>query len=94
MILFQESLLQLITDLNTYPGAKIIVGDFNDNLFTSKSLLKLIEQHQYRQLVTFPTTDANTLIDHVYIKNAQYQINVELVPTYYSHHNVVFISIA
>jgi len=79
--------------MNTFPGGKIIMGDFNDNLLKSKTIHTLFEKHNYNQLVDFSTTDANTLIDHVYTKNVRFHVSVELLSTYYSHHNAILIHI-
>ena len=85
--LFNENVLHLIDEMNTFPGGKIIMGDFNDNLLNSKTIQKLFEKHNYNQLVDFSTTDANTLIDYVYTNNVRFHLSVELLSTYYSHHN-------
>ena len=89
--LFKEHLLHLIAELDTFPGGKIILGDFNENLLTSKTIQTVFQKHHYIQLVDFSTTDANTIIDHVYTKDVQFQISLELLSTYYSHHNAILI---
>ena len=47
----------------------IVCGDFNIDLIDASSdhqLLRLMERHGFRQLVTQATTDYGSLLDHVY----------------------------
>ena len=69
------------------------MGDFHDNLLTSKKIQAVCEQHHYRQWFDFSTTDANTIIYYVYTKDIQFQISLEVLSTYYSHHNAILIHI-
>ena len=48
----------------------------------------------FSQLITFPTTEGGTTIDHVYVYGIQQnEINVSLLPTYYSYHDAVIVKI-
>jgi len=65
------------------------MGDFNENIFNSvTTVLKVMESHGYRQSVTDGTTEAGTLIDHVYVKGVDPK-SVHVLPTYYSYHEAV-----
>ncbi|XP_006822000.1 uncharacterized protein LOC102807333, partial [Saccoglossus kowalevskii] len=66
--IFRESLLVLVEELDKQQGGTIIMGDFNQNIFVSSSIMKLLQEHGYRQCVCQGTTEAGTLIDHVYVK--------------------------
>lgn len=66
------------------------MGDFNEDILTSSSIGKLMEVHGYSQHVQCPTTEKGTLIDHVYIKDAE-NVTIEIVSTYYSYHKAVIV---
>lgn len=68
--IFCSHFKHLIDKVEEYPGTKLIMGDFNDNAFTSSSVVHLMAKHHYVQSVCYPTTEKGTLIDHVYIKDA------------------------
>lgn len=47
----------------------IVLGDFNDDLLptpSSSKLLRLMSSRGFSQLVTMPTTDSGSLLDHIY----------------------------
>ncbi|VDI54290.1 Hypothetical predicted protein [Mytilus galloprovincialis] len=46
----------------------------------------------FRQLVSSPTTEGGTLIDHVYVKGCL-DTQVAIIPTYYSYHEALKIVI-
>ena len=71
----------------------IIFGDFNQNISKGSSSVKqLMERNGFQQMVTKATTDSGTLIDHVYTKGVD--VNVRVIPTYYSYHQALEISIS
>jgi len=90
--MFRQQLLQVIEEMEKHPGQKVIMGDFNEDIFTSSSVVKLMESHGYSQQVQNPTTEKGTLIDHVYTK-AMEGISVDVVQTYYSFHQAIVISL-
>ncbi|XP_041931843.1 uncharacterized protein LOC121695246 [Alosa sapidissima] len=55
--MFREQLLQVIFELEKHPGRKLIMGDFNEDIFVSSTILKLLEQHGYNQHVQAATTE-------------------------------------
>ena len=77
--------------MNSRKGGKIIMGDFNENVFKSTTILQLFQKYGYKQIVTTATTDEGTLIDHVYVKGIS--VDIDVMPTYYSHHNALYITI-
>jgi hypothetical protein len=60
----------------------VILGDFNVNWMASDQRQPLynvmIEDNSYQQLISSPTTDYNTLIDHVYTNITDEQITVDI----------------
>ena len=72
----------------------VFVGDFNIDLMKD-GVLPPRPFRNYFQAITEPTTDNETLIDHIYIKArpAVYDFLASVLPTYYSYHRPVFIAI-
>lgn len=92
---FHQNLDMLLKVLLKMTGQKIIMGDFNENLLsTTKSTPKLMEENGYHQLVTFPTTENGTLIDHVYTNIPLTQLQVLPLPTYFSYHEAITLTLA
>ena len=93
--LFLEELYQVLIsvpheDVNT---STIVLGDFNqDILKTNSSINDFMSKQGFAQIVSHPTTDGDTLIDHVYL-HGNLQISVEIIQTYYSYHNMVSLRI-
>ena len=87
--LFLSYLKQLLEVLKQTPGNKIVLGDFNENLFMSTSTQALMEECGYQQFVTFPTTESGTLIDHVYSTLPVTEMETNPLPTYYSYHDAI-----
>lgn len=84
--------MQVIFKLENHPGKKLIMGDFNEDIFVSSTIAKLLDQHGYSQFVQTGTTEKGTLIDHVYCKGAG-DVAVDVVPTYFSFHEAILISL-
>ncbi|XP_071153509.1 uncharacterized protein [Mytilus edulis] len=79
-----------LEDVNT---STIVLGDFNqDILKTNSSIKEFMAIQGFAQIVSKPTTDGDTLIDHVYL-NGNLKISVEVMQTYYSYHNMVSLRI-
>ena len=73
----------------------IILGDFNEDIFDKPDspLLILMQNNGFSQLVSYPTTDRGTVIDHIYINippRTCTNILFDAVDTYYSDHDTVF----
>ena len=66
------------------------MGDFNEDIFVLSTITNLLEQHGYSQHVHTATTEKDTLIDHVYCKDAG-DVTVEVVPTYFSFHEAILL---
>ena len=94
MSLFKENLGKLLDWLNTVSKTIAIMGDFNDNILKSSSISKFVTEKGFIQYVTEPTTEKGTLIDHVYVKTTQYDVNSVVLPTYFSDHEGIVCSFA
>ena len=75
----------------------IILGDFNINYFNNKDmepLTLLMESLHYVQIVKIPTFISGSLLDHIYIKEAN-KANVDnsVISVYYSDHDAVGIRV-
>lgn len=92
---FLMNLEMLLQELDNKTDDKVVMGDFNENLFASDvSVLKLMEQYGYHQSVDFPTTENATLIDHVYSKLHRSKIQAKPMPIYYSYHEAISLNIS
>ncbi len=90
MPLFRENLINLINNMNRLPGGKIIVGDFNENIFNKSSLHDVMQHFDFTQIVEKATTENGTLIDHVYAKDVDLnEIQIDIMPTYFSCHECI-----
>ncbi|XP_071145215.1 uncharacterized protein [Mytilus edulis] len=92
---FLEELHELLFSLpqENENTSTIVLGDFNqDILKKNSSIEQFMSKQGFAQIVTNPTTDGNTLIDHVYL-HGNLQISVEVIQTYYSYHNMVSLNI-
>ena len=89
---FLSSLEEKIKAVDIFNGRKIILGDFNDDIFKSDKLVRFMERHNYRQCVKSSTTEKDTLIDHIYVKDIKNEI-INIIPCYFSFHEIINISI-
>ncbi|XP_067257297.1 uncharacterized protein [Chanodichthys erythropterus] len=88
--LFRERLITLINQINCLPGGKIILGDFNENLFSNSTIHDVMQHFGFTQIVEKPTTENGTLIDHVYIKDIDLdKLTIDIMPTYFSYHDCI-----
>ncbi|XP_072052002.1 uncharacterized protein [Amphiura filiformis] len=69
---------------------KVLVGDFNRNLFKETILPAF---RQYHQVISNSTTAKGTLLDHIYVKPKPKQYQASVMTTYYSYHQPTFIAI-
>ena len=71
----------------------IVVGDFNENLFTSNPIIcSYFQQRNFQQHASEATTQNDTLLDHIYTYNA-HSCHVGKLSTFYSYHDPNYISI-
>ena len=74
----------------------IILGDFNEDLLSTGSssrLLALMSSRRFLQLVKLPTIDSGSLLDIYYNGTIVDTSFVDVVDTYYSDHDAVYLSL-
>ena len=70
-----------------------IVGDINEDIaLTSDSAAQHLKVHGFIQMVTKPTCNSGTLLDHVYV-TSKVAITTDVNDCYYSDHDYVLCSI-
>ncbi|XP_046348179.2 uncharacterized protein LOC124128768 [Haliotis rufescens] len=90
--IFRKHLLQLVQELDKHSARSIIMGDFNENVFSSSSIQTLMESNGFTQIVSESTTESGTLIDHVYVRGLE-NVLVHILPTYYGYHEAIEIKL-
>ena len=75
----------------------IILGDLNINFYNSKDMVpltSLMESLNYVQIVDKPSFISGSLLDHVYIRQAnKANVHASVVSLYYSDHDAVRITV-
>ena len=92
--LFLSSMKHVIAFVKDRYEKIIILGDFNEDSKSIGPIQECMSANGFSQLVTFPTTEGGTTIDHVYVYGIQQnEIHVSLLPTYYSYHDAVVVKL-
>ncbi|XP_033967886.2 uncharacterized protein [Pseudochaenichthys georgianus] len=90
MTQFKTNMPQLTNALNATSNNIVMLGDFNQDLLKSTSMSTFMTTLGYSQLVSEPTTEKGTLIDHVYLTNTSpYLGETTVKPMYFSTHEAV-----
>lgn len=92
MSLFKGNLGKLLDFLEPINSTIVVLGDFNDNIFKSSTICKFMTERGFVQRVTQSTTEKGTLIDHVYVKTAHYNVEAIVLPTHFSDHEGILCS--
>ena len=73
----------------------IVLGDFNEDMSSNRNspLVALMTNNGFTQHVKYPTMDRGTMIDLVFVKNLSLPITIDVKDTYYSDHDIVFLTI-
>ena len=80
----------------------LLLGDFNDNIANDhvSNLTAFILSHVFKQYVSQPTTDAGSLLDHIYLKicddnfnvGIDHNVMIDVHDVYYSDDDAVFLT--
>ena len=89
-----NTILQCVTNECTHV---ILFGDFNENLMdksNKKPIYDFLTSLDYIDLINvnptnIPTTEGGTCIDHIYISKNMKDIEVCIMPIYYSYHEML-----
>ena len=92
--LFKQNVGKLLDWLNPISNNIVIMGDFNDNILKQSSICKFMGLKGFTQHVTQETTEMGTLIDHVYVKTTQFNVECAVMPTYFSDHEGIVCSLS
>ena len=87
MCFMTETLSQMnISDIPCF-----ILGDFNEDLLVKPNspLLTLMACYGFSQLVTKPTTNNGSLLDHIYTNKSSDFFQLFISDTYYSDHDII-----
>ncbi|KAK3088416.1 hypothetical protein FSP39_018892 [Pinctada imbricata] len=91
--LFLERLAEITSILTVKNDPCIVMGDFNENIFKNNGKIQsFMISKNFRQVVTSPTTENGTLIDHVYVSE-NLDVTTKIIPTYYSDHEAVHVHV-
>lgn len=85
---FLENFQQVLNSINNKSVNTIIMGDFNEDAKQNGSIQRFFKNQNYKQHVNFTTTEAGTILDHVYV-SGEIQVDVRQLPTYFSYHDAV-----
>lgn len=70
----------------------VCLGDFNEDARSAGPIQTFMTNKSFNQIVHCNTTEGATTLDHVYL-SAPLQAAVEILPTYYSYHDVLLVNI-
>lgn len=90
ILLFKQYLGKLLDWLNPISNTIVVMGDFNEDILKRPSICKFMGEKGYNQHVTQETTEKGTLIDHVYVKTTQYDVECSVMSTYFSDHEAIW----
>ncbi|KAK6181795.1 hypothetical protein SNE40_009579 [Patella caerulea] len=94
--LFITYLQKLLDELDDFGGSVMIMGDFNEDILKGKAgIQQCMERNFYKQCVTEITTDGNTILDLIFVKNFNVSnLKLRILQTYFSYHNAISIGIS
>ncbi|KAK3100565.1 hypothetical protein FSP39_021862 [Pinctada imbricata] len=91
--LFLERLANITSILTVKNVPCIVMGDFNENILQNNGKIQsFMISKNFKQVVTSPTTENGTLIDHVYVSK-NLDVTTNIIPTYYSDHEAVHVHV-
>ena len=87
-------LSEIMNGMNISDTPCFILGDFNEDLLVKPNspLLTLMARYGFTQIVTKPTTNNGSLIDHIYTNKPSHFFELFVNDTYYSDHDVIYCS--
>ena len=86
-------LTRLLIHVSQFSMPCVILGDFNENVLHQRNstIVKLMADFSFTQVVSSPPTTQATLLDHVYYRNPfvnpEKHATIHVLDTYYSDHD-------
>ena len=86
---FINNMLDIIAQFQNVPTC--IVGDFNEDVsITSNTCCcTMLRLEGFKQMISKPTHDSGTIIDHVYVSHTLNTIQTDVTDCYYSDHDCI-----
>ena len=90
---FMNNLLEIITQFQHVPT--YIVGDFNEHASITSNICccALLRLQAFKQMVSKPTHDSGTIIDHVYVSQIVNTMQTDVTDCYYNDHDFILCAI-
>ena len=86
---FMKNMLDIIAQFQNV--STCIVGDFNEDVsITSNTYCcTMFKLQGFKQMISKPTHDNETIIDHVYVSHTLNTIQTDVTDCYYRHHDCI-----
>ena len=86
---FMNNMLDIIAHFQNVPTC--IVGDFNEDvsITLNTSCCTMFRLQGFQQMISKPTHDSGTIIDHVYVSHTLNTIQTDVTDCYYSDHDCI-----
>ena len=86
---FMNNMLHIITQFQNVPIC--IVGDFNEDVSITSNThcCTTLRLQGFQQMISKPTHDSGTIIDHVYVSHTLNTIQTDVTDCYYSDHDCI-----
>ena len=86
---FMNNMLDIITQFQNVPTC--IVGDFNEDVSITSNTHRctMLRLQGFQQMISKPTHDSGTIIDHVYVSHTLNTIQTDVTNCYYSDHDCI-----
>ena len=91
---FMNHMLEIIAQFKHVPTC--IVGDFNEDVSITSNThsCAMFRLQAFKQMVSKPTHDSGTIIDHVYVSQTVNTMQTDVTYCYYSHHDFILCAIS
>ena len=86
-------MLEIIAQFQHIPTC--IVGDFNEDVSITSNThcCAMLRSQAFKQMVSKPTHDSGTIIDHVYVSQTINTMQTDVADCYYSDHDFILCTI-
>ena len=86
---FMNNMLDIIAQFQNVPTC--IVGDFNEDVSVTSNTCccTMFRLQGFQQMISKPTHDSGTIIDHVYVSHTLNTIQTDVTDCYYSDHDCI-----